>query len=395
MAFARSVGSRRSSTAGDVARGDRYDVRAVDVITLSIPAFFLLIGLEWLVGRSRGRRVFRGPDVLADLLLGSAQTLFGVVAAFVLVGSYAWLFERRLFEVPTRSALSWAVLLVVLDFLYYWFHRASHRVNLAWAAHAPHHQSEDYNLAVALRQGPVQPLVSRVFYLPLALLGFAPEMVVTAIGINTVYQFWIHTELVGRLGPLEWVLNTPSHHRVHHGCNGRYLDKNHAGMLIIWDRMFGTFEEEGEQPVYGTVKPVASFNPLFCAWAPFGELFALASRAPRALDKLLLWIMPPEWRPAGLPAAEIAIAVDRPKYHVRPGRAAGAYATVMLVLTLAATVVFLVRGASSPMTTKLVFSAWFVAALAGLGGVVEGRRWAKVVEAVRIASAPFVLSLLL
>lgn len=365
----------------------------MDLITLSIPAFFLLMGLEWIVGRGRSRRVFHGPDVITDLLLGSAQTLFGVVAVGVLLGSYSYLYGHRLFVIPEHSWVAWVGLLLGVDFFYYWFHRVSHRMNFAWAAHAPHHQSEDYNLAVALRQGPIQPLVSRVFYLPLALLGFSPTMFVTAIGINTVYQFWIHTELVGRLGPLEWVINTPSHHRVHHGTNGRYLDKNHAGMLIIWDRLFGTFEEEREQPVYGTVKPVRSFNPLFCAWAPFGDLFALSAAAPRFVDKLLVWVMPPEWRPRGLPSAELDVDVNRPKYRVKLGRGAGVYVTLMLVFTLVVTVVFLVRGVASPMTTKLLFSAWFTAALAGLGGVMEGRVWAKPVEALRILSTPFVLSL--
>lgn len=366
----------------------------MDVITLSVPGFFLLIGLEWLAGRARGRRVFRGPDVMTNLLLGSAQTLFNLVTIGSFVAVYGLLYERRLFEVPNGSALAWIGLLLGVDFLYYWFHRVSHRMNLAWVAHAPHHQSEDYNLAVALRQGPVQPLVSRVFYLPLALLGFTPAMFVTAYGINTVYQFWIHTELVGKLGPLEWVLNTPSHHRVHHGVNGRYLDKNHAGMLIIWDRMFGTFEPEREQAVYGTVKPVASFNPLYCAWAPLGDLIELSRRAPGVVDKLLVWIMPPEWRPKGMEPAITEVALDRPKYEVKPSRTAGFYATVMFVLTLAVTMLFLVRGGKSPMTTQLAFSAWFVVALAGLGGVVEGRAWAKPVEALRIVTTPFVLALL-
>jgi alkylglycerol monooxygenase len=366
----------------------------VDIVALSIPAFFVLIGVEWAVGRAMKRRVFRGPDVAADLLLGSAQTLFGVVAAGVLVGSYALLYERRLHEFSPRQPLTWALLLLAVDFLYYWFHRASHRVSLAWAAHAPHHQSEDYNLAVALRQGPVQPLVSRLFYLPLALAGFPPAMFVTAYGINTVYQFWIHTELVGKLGPLEWVLNTPSHHRVHHGCNGRYLDKNHGGILIVWDRLFGTFEPEIERPVYGTVKPVASFNPLYCAWAPFREFYELARRAPRLRDKIAIWFMPPEWRPEGMPPANLDVNPDRAKYHVRPSLPAGVYATVMLVATLVLTVAFLGRGPAAPWTTKLAFTAWFLAALAGLGGVLEGRRWAKPLEAARLAVTPVVIFLL-
>jgi len=367
----------------------------VNIILYAIPFFFLLMGVEWLAGRLRKRPVFRGPDVVSDLLLGSAQTLFGVVFAGVLIGSYQLLYQHhRLFDIPRDSALAWAGILLGLDFFYYWFHRVSHRMNLAWAAHAPHHQSEDYNLAVALRQGPIQPLVSRWFYLPLAFVGVPPEMFATAIGVNTVYQFWIHTELVPKLGPLEWVLNTPSHHRVHHGCNGRYLDKNHAGMLIIWDRMFGTFEQEDEKPVYGTVKPVASFNPLYCAVAPFRDIWETTRHAPRFLDKLLVWISPPEWRPAGSPAANLEVGKDRAKYQVHVGRGAGVYAAVMLIVTLVITLVFLARGPSTPVFTKAVFSLWFLAALAGIGGVVEGRLWAKALEALRSATTPLVVWML-
>ena len=280
----------------------------MDLILLSVPIFFALMGAEWLVGRVRGRPIFRGPDVFANLALGTAQTVFAAVAAGFLASGYLALYDYRLWDVPESSVGAWIALLFGVDFLYYWFHRASHRINLAWATHAPHHQSEDYNLAVALRQGPVQPVISRIFVLPLAWLGFSPAMFATMFSLNAIYQFWIHTELIGKLGPLEWVLNTPSHHRVHHGCNDRYLDKNHAGIFILWDRMFGSFAAEQERPTYGTVKPINSFNPLLAAIAPFREIFTLARRAPRLVDKLKIWVMPPEWRPRGLDDAKLEVA---------------------------------------------------------------------------------------
>ncbi|HEX8821851.1 MAG TPA: sterol desaturase family protein [Archangium sp.] len=364
------------------------------LITLSIPLFFLLMGIEWLGGRLRGRRVFRGPDVFTNLALGSAQTVFTVVAVGLLAGAYLALHARRLFDIPSSSALAWAGLLLGVDFCYYWFHRASHRMNLAWAAHAPHHQSEDYNLAVALRQGPIQPLVSRVFYLPLALLGFPPAMFATAAAINTLYQFWVHTELIGKLGPLEWVLVTPSHHRVHHACNGRYLDKNHGGMLIVWDRLFGTFEPEEEPVTYGTVKPVRTFNPLVAALAPFRELVALCGETPRLMDKLKLWVMPPEWRPPGTGASVPEVVSGRPRFDVRASRRVALYVGGVGALTLLVTVLFLVRSASLSQSVKLVFAAWFLASMGGLGGVLEGRRWGPLVEVVRLTAAPLVIAAL-
>lgn len=364
------------------------------LITLSIPLFFLLMGVEWLCGRLQGRRVFRGPDVFANLSLGAAQTVFTTVAVGLLAGAYLAVYQHRLLDISPSSALAWAVLMLGVDFAYYWFHRTSHRVNLAWAAHAPHHQSEDYNLAVALRQGPLQPLVSRLFYLPLAWIGFPPAMFATAAALNTLYQFWVHTELIGRLGPLEWVLVTPSHHRVHHACNGRYLDRNHGGILILWDRLFGTFEPEEERITYGTVKPVRTFNPLAAVLAPFGELVALTRKTPRAWDKLKVWLMPPEWTPQGAAAPAAEVVPGRPRFEVSTSPRVALYVGVVGVLTLTVTVLFLVRSPSLSLPVRLAFAGWFLASLGGLGGVLEGRRWGPVVEAVRLASAPLVLAAL-
>ena len=366
----------------------------MSLIVLSIPLFFVLIGIEWLAGRLRGRRVFRGTDVFANLSLGTAQTVFGAVAAGLLAGAYVAIYSVRLFEIPASSVWAWALLLLGTDFCYYWFHRASHRTHLGWMAHAPHHQSEDFNLSVALRQGPVQPFFSRAFYLPLALLGFPPAMFGTAVALNTLYQFWVHTELIDKLGPLEWVFVTPSHHRVHHACNGRYLDKNHGAMLIIWDRMFGTFEPEREPITYGTVEPVRTFNPLLAAWRPFREAVSLMRKTPRSWDKLRFWFMPPEWHPPGVEPAHLDVPPGRPRFEVYPSRRVVLYMAVVGVLTLGVTVLFLFRGAALSTSMKLAFTAWFLASLGGLGGVLEGRRWARWVEAARLAVVPLALAAL-
>jgi alkylglycerol monooxygenase len=374
----------------------------VDLITMAIPFFFLLMGVEHLVGRAQGRRVYRGPDVVADLSLGVMQVLFGVLAASLIVGTYAWLYEtHRLFDIAPTAG-SWLLIFVGVDFFYYWFHRAAHRVNIVWASHAPHHSSEDYNLAVALRQGPVQPLFSLVFYLPLALVGFPPAMFVTMGAINTLYQFWIHTELIGRLGPLEAVLNTPSHHRVHHGINGRYIDKNHAGIFIVWDRLFGTFEPERERPTYGTVKQLATWNPVRAWLAPFFDLFHAATRAPRLADKLLLWVRPPEWRPAGEPTAPPPPAGDldlaqRRKHDARPARLAGRYVTIMFIVTMLLSAAFFIAGAPGmSMGDRAAVAAWLTLSFGTLGALLDGRAWAPKLEALRLGLfTPVVLAWLL
>ncbi|HRI64030.1 MAG TPA: sterol desaturase family protein [Polyangium sp.] len=366
----------------------------MNITVLSIPIYFLFIGIESLIGWRRGQRIFRATDVVVNLMLGLAQIVFGALAVWFIAGNYVRLYEHHIFEIGVTDVWPWVILFFAQDFLYYWFHRVSHRMNLAWAGHSPHHQSEDMNFAVALRQGPFQPLVSSLFYLPLAVLGFPPAMFATVVGFNTVYQFFLHTEVVRTLGPFEWILNTPSHHRVHHGCNGRYIDKNHGAILIIWDRLFGTFEPESDRPVYGTVKPVASFNPVKCTWEPFAELLNLMRSAPRFLDKLSAPFRPPEWRPAGMEPVEMEVLPDRPKFHVRTSRAALVYVFVAFVLATAVSLYFLFQGQHASIFAKVVFTAWFVATLGGLGGVIEQRSWAKWIEGVRLVATPAVIYLL-
>ncbi len=181
-----------------------------------------------------------------------------------------------------------------MDFVYYWWHRLSHEVSFLWAVHVVHHQSEDYNLAVALRQAVFSVWTIWPFHLPLALLGIPPVTFLVVDSLSTLYQFWIHTELIGKLGFFERIFNTPAQHRVHHAINPRYLDKNYAATLCVWDRLFGTFEEEREQPVYGLVKPLGSFNPI---WAQVQHFVALArrTRTLRGMDKLRVWLKGPEW----------------------------------------------------------------------------------------------------
>jgi sterol desaturase/sphingolipid hydroxylase (fatty acid hydroxylase superfamily) len=202
-------------------------------IQLAIPVFFLLIGVELVAARLLERDAYRFSDSLNDLSCGILQQLLEVFLKTALFAGYAWLFAaHRVCEIPAAAAWAWLACFLGVDFCYYWFHRWSHEVNAGWAAHVVHHQSEEYNLSVALRQGAFQPAFSWLFYLPLALVGFPPAMFLAVSSFNTLYQFWIHTRLVGRLGPLEWLLNTPSHHRVHHARNPKYVDRNHGGTLV-------------------------------------------------------------------------------------------------------------------------------------------------------------------
>jgi sterol desaturase/sphingolipid hydroxylase (fatty acid hydroxylase superfamily) len=210
---------------------------------------------------------------------------------------YGWIYQQhRLFDFAD-SYLSFFLLFLGQDFLYYWFHRASHRVRWLWAAHSVHHSSTRMNFSVAFRQSLMYPVAGMwAFWLPLAWLGFPPQQVVAVVLLNLAFQFFVHTQIVPKLGWLEYVFNTPSIHRTHHAKNPRYIDHNYAGVLVIWDRLFGTFVEERDSDPceYGTVKPVNSFNPLWVSVVEWRDMLAEAWRADNWRDRLVSLFGPPE-----------------------------------------------------------------------------------------------------
>jgi sterol desaturase/sphingolipid hydroxylase (fatty acid hydroxylase superfamily) len=245
----------------------------INPTVFAIPIFALLIALEaWLVIREN-RENFDRRDTWANIFIGFLSVVWG--AGFGLFTSLVYLavYEFAPFKMPMETVWAWAILLFVDDFAYYWFHRFSHEIRFFWNFHVVHHSSNQYNLSVAVRQSWFSGLTHWIFYLPVALLGFPLWAFVTMHGLNLIYQFWIHTKLVGNLGFIEKILNTPSHHRVHHGVNDQYLDKNYAGIFIFWDKMFGTFVEETEEPRYGIIKPLTSYNWLWINTHGWAEMF--------------------------------------------------------------------------------------------------------------------------
>lgn len=251
-----------------------------NIVEFAIPAFILLILIEMVVARRRDPTRYEARDTLTSLLLGTGSTVAGVLLGGLAVGAAVWGYQYRLFDIGLSWPTwwwAWILCFVLDDFFYYVFHRAAHRVRWFWASHVIHHSSQHYNLSTALRQtwtGVIS--LSFIFRIPLVFIGFPPEMVLFCGGLNLIYQFWIHTEAIGRMPAwFEAVMNTPSHHRVHHGVNPRYLDANYAGVFIIWDRMFGSFvrEDDGDPVRYGIVKQLGSFNIL---WAAFHEWIGIA-----------------------------------------------------------------------------------------------------------------------
>jgi alkylglycerol monooxygenase len=358
-----------------------------NLIALAIPVFFLFIGLELFVARRRGASVYRLADALADLGCGIGQRAVLVLGAAAVLGVYALVYAHaRLVTFPAGSLWPWAIAVVGVEVGYYWWHRLSHEVNLLWAVHVVHHQSEDYNLAVALRQAILSPVSILPFYLPLAVLGVPLVPFVVVEALVTLYQFWIHTELVGRIGPLEAVLNTPSHHRVHHAVNPQYLDKNYAGTFIVWDRLFGSFAPERERCIYGVSHPLRSFNPAWAQLQPWVALFSELARAPslRAAGRFLF--ASPAWRPewaspTGAPRGQSG--TPETKYEVRPGRPRTAYVFVNFVLLVVGAFSLVMWGSELPLLVRLAAVMLILLSLTTLGGLLELRRWALPLEAVR------------
>jgi sterol desaturase/sphingolipid hydroxylase (fatty acid hydroxylase superfamily) len=362
----------------------------VNLIVLAIPVFFLLIGAELLAVWLGRKDYYRLSDAVNDLSCGVLDQVVGVFLKTALLAGYVFVYERlRVATLPADSAAAWAACFLGVDFLYYWFHRMSHEVNAFWAGHVVHHQSEEFNLAVALRQGAFQGAISWVFYLPLAWLGFPPLVFLTLSSVNTLYQFWIHTRTIGRLGPLEWVLNTPSNHRVHHGRDPKYIDRNHGGTLIVWDRLFGTYAREEDEPVYGITKPLASWNPLWAHIHYWVELIDLARRTRRLSDRLRVFVKPPGWRPAELGGYVPAPPVDRASYRkwdVAVPRGLALYTLAQFGLVLAATTLYLNLEARLSRGALLGGAALIVLSLVAFGGLLERRPWARYLEAARLAA---------
>jgi len=352
------------------------------VIVLATPVFLLLIAAELAWGVVRGRNTYRLNDAVSSISLGMLSEITKVFSRGLQIGIYSAVVGAAAL-IPAQAAhqfwtawYGWPLALLFYDFCYYWRHRAGHEVAVFWAAHAVHHQSQDYNLSTALRQSSSNVLLEWIFYLPMALAGVPPLVFGVVVLVDLLYQFWIHTEQVPRLGWFDRWFCSPSNHRVHHAVNERYLDRNYGGVLIVWDRLFGSFREEGERCVYGTRTPLNSWDPL---WANLEVYWALALdswHARRWRDKLRVWTKPPGWRPA-----DVAARFPRPAFELAAvqrfdpplaGRVAWFGAAQFLAL-LGAVSLFLWQVDAMPFPGPLVWAAALAASLWGVGTLLQGR----------------------
>ena len=359
----------------------------VDYIALSIPVFFILIAVELGYALYKKLDYYRLNDSLSNLSQGIGSQLVGIFLKTITFFGYLFIYEHWRFYTFPNTLLTWILLFLGVDFFYYWFHRKSHQINALWAAHIVHHQSEEYNLTVALRQSWFQSGFAWFFYLPLAFAGFEPIMFLTVSAFNTIYQFWIHTRAIGRMGPLEWFLNTPSHHRVHHGSNPKYIDKNHAGTLIIWDRMFGTFQNEEEDVVYGITKPLASWNPVWANFHYWADLYSSSKNARTYTDKIKIFIKAPGWFPDYLGGVQYPKEIEisnyvkySPDYDQRFKKYI--LITFLFTLSLSSLLIFI----NSELSTLQLIACILLSilSLTSCGVLMEQRNWSRWFENVRI-----------
>ena len=369
----------------------------MDLVALAAPLFLLGILVELLVNRIRKKNFYRSNDAINSISAGILSKSFEYFTRFIPLIAWGVVLENfALIDMPlswfnaSPSGISlWLIAAVGWDFCYYWLHRFSHEISILWAAHGVHHQSEDYNLSTALRQTSTGFLFSWIFYLPLFLIGFPLEVLLVVSAGNLIYQFWVHTQLIKRLGFLDYIFVTPSNHRVHHAQNERYIDKNYGGVLILWDRLFGTFEDEssGEPVIFGVRKPLANWNPIWANLQIYDYLLFDAIHTKKWKDKIGIWFRRTGWRPADVAQLYPKKRADLSTFQkfdpaVDPWirRYVLAQFIVALVLALATAELFVTRGANAVLVPCLIL--W--TQLYTLGLLNEGRSYGVRMEVFRL-----------
>jgi sterol desaturase/sphingolipid hydroxylase (fatty acid hydroxylase superfamily) len=363
-----------------------------NALLYAIPGFMVLMLIEIAYGHYVKQQKYRLFDTLSSLSSGVTNVLKDSLGLALVLVSYPFLASRMAVVEVSNSWLTWVIAFVVIDFAGYWNHRLSHRVNIFWNQHVIHHSSEDFNLACALRQS-ISNVVgyTAILLLPAALLGVEYSVIAVLAPLHLFGQFWYHTQHIGKLGFLEYILVTPSQHRVHHAINEQYIDKNLGQIFSVWDRLFGTFQEELDEvpPRYGVLKPAMTYNPL---WINFQHAYNLAFdawHAKRFTDKLRIWFMPTGWRPG-----DVAERFERPiiedvyayeKYDPKSTLLCRVVVFVQFALAISLLFYFFALFSELSNTYRLYAGALIFLMVMGYSSLMDGSRWALAFEALRIA----------
>jgi sterol desaturase/sphingolipid hydroxylase (fatty acid hydroxylase superfamily) len=367
-------------------------------VILAIPMYFTLMGIELVYENITRRRTYRLNDAITNISTGTLQQLTNTFVAIVRIGIYTFVYEQWAFFNLEQNWFTFIVAMILFDFFYYWEHRMAHTISLFWGGHVVHHQSEDFNFSVALRQTSTGFIWGFPFFLPMALMGIHPVQFVLVGGLNLLYQFWIHTEHINKLPRwYEFVFNTPSHHRVHHGRDPKYIDKNYAGIFITWDRLFGTFTEEEERPNYGITKPLKSWNPVYANFAHYIDLFRSTRKSKSIKDTLKILFKRPGWLPEYLGGYQAPFEVEPnyKKYNENTNLAINSYILIQFLVALSIYAAFFFKNASFDPSLKVAFAIWIVVTTLMFGFLFEYKnKWISLIEVVRLLSMPLGILLL-
>ena len=359
----------------------------MNVYTFIAPIVLVLLIAEIIYSVKTKNGLYNFQDTVTNLATGIGNQCVNLAVAFFVYKWYGWLYQFA----PWQIHATWYSLLILLllqDFIFYWFHRLGHTMNIFWAAHMPHHSSEELNLSVGIRASFTQRLFQFLFFdWVLVLLGYSPEMVYAVAAVHLLLAYWHHTQVIKKLGWVEKYFVTPSHHRVHHGVNPQYLDKNYSEFLIIWDKMFGTFEPEEEEVCYGVTHPPRSWDPIFVNFQYWKQLWDDAVAAPYWWDKIRLWFMPLGWRPRGLETKKGPVGYTRKeqvKYHSKQFKNISPYIIIQIALGLAYMMITINMSLPISPVDRFVLSAGLFMMIIAWGGLLQGKKWALTLEVLRL-----------
>lgn len=361
------------------------------VLSYAIPGFVILIIIEYFISRRMGVNIANSMDTIASLSSGMTNTLKEVLGLAVTIVAYSWMVDHiALMEIHSTVGV-YVAAFILIDFAAYWSHRWNHEINLFWNRHIVHHSSEEFNLSCALRQS-ISAVVGIYFFLaiPMALIGIPAKVVAIVSPLHLFAQFWYHTRLIKKMGWLEYVLVTPSHHRVHHAINAEYIDKNYAAIFIIWDRLFGTFQEEREDipAVYGVKKPVRTWNPFIINYQHFWLLLTDAWRTKNIWDKIRIWFMPTGWRPVDVAEKyKIDIVEDvytMEKYQPKQPSGLVAWSWVQLIITNILMYYLLIHIADIGAGQILLYAGFLALSVFAYTSLMDGERLSLWAEFIRL-----------
>lgn len=359
-----------------------------DYLNEAVPFFLGAIALEYILAFLTRLPPARLNDAFSSIAAGTLSQLSKIIILSAELALYVFIYDNfNLITLPWDYPGTWYFCFIGVDFIYYWFHRAAHEINIMWAAHQVHHSSEDYNFTTALRQSVVQNYTSAIFYMPLALV-VPPSIFFVHSQFNMLYQFWIHTEIVRSLGPLEYILNTPSHHRVHHGRNPYCIDKNYGGTLIIWDRIFGTFQAETDEEIaYGLVHPLASWDPIWTQLCHFCHIWKTFWETPGLKDKLAVLFKGPGWTPGkprlGDPADLPEIEYPIQRYDSSLSYWGNVYVLVHFAVTIVAYQLLIARRMLMSQLHVLGVISYFLFTISSVGALFDNKWYAPYMELFR------------